>query len=121
MYADALEDSNIAHVFALNRNHSGKSIEQRQQEALEQLGRTEAAQNQKSTLWNVDFANAQTLGLSSEQIQQLQSSVTHVIYNAWIVNCEYDLAASYGFGTDTLVCRSQSTWIWDRSSRRLLR
>ena len=88
MFADALEDPNIAHVFALNRKHSGKSIQQRQKEALEQLGRKPLQMDQKSTLCDVDFADAQTLGLASDQIQQLQQSVTHVIYNAWIVNCE---------------------------------
>ncbi|KAL1943361.1 hypothetical protein VTO73DRAFT_4436 [Trametes versicolor] len=93
LLAQLLERANVAKVYALNRESSGsvQALEARQKAAFEQWGLDGALLTSgRVTLHVVDLAKT-NFGLSGEVYEEMRSSVTQIIHNAWRVDFQVSL------------------------------
>ncbi|TFY63805.1 hypothetical protein EVG20_g6168 [Dentipellis fragilis] len=89
--AHLIANPKVARIYAVNRKSSGKTLLERQKEALISRGLDPAlAVHEKVVLVETDIA-AQNLGVSAELKEELQNSVTHIIHNAWRVDFKLSL------------------------------
>jgi len=87
-----IESTTVVRVIALNRRSSNFSLSHRQELALENEGLPrDDARSSKVVLVDYD-ANSQDLGLSAATREELLSSVTCIIHNAW--NSDFTSAVS---------------------------
>ncbi|KAA1470564.1 acetyl-CoA synthetase-like protein [Dentipellis sp. KUC8613] len=89
--AHLIANPKVARVYAVNRKSNGKTLLERQKEALISRGLSSAlATHEKVVLVEADIA-AQNLGVSAGLYEELQHSVTHIIHNAWRVDFKVSL------------------------------
>ncbi|CCM03416.1 uncharacterized protein FIBRA_05547 [Fibroporia radiculosa] len=90
LLASLLEDTRIAHVYALNR---GSSLLERQQASFDSAHLPSAAlSGPKLTLISGDLGQ-DNFGLTSARCEEIKKSVTHVVHNAWRVDFNLSLAS----------------------------
>ncbi|KAI0070731.1 acetyl-CoA synthetase-like protein, partial [Panus rudis PR-1116 ss-1] len=90
LLAQLVTSPDIERVYALNRKGSGPLVE-RQKRALRARGLEEnIAESKKVFLLEVSL-DAPAMGIPSEILHQIRSSVTHIIHNAWPVNFNMSL------------------------------
>ncbi|KAJ7157757.1 putative polyketide synthase [Mycena filopes] len=87
LLAQLLSDRDVKHVYALNRQVSGGlTLADRQATALERQGLPPVlVHSQKLTLLVGNFAEADFC-ITSGMMDELRSTVTHIIHNAWRVD-----------------------------------
>ncbi|KAF7348023.1 putative polyketide synthase [Mycena sanguinolenta] len=86
LLAHLLARDDIQHVYALNRGRDGRHLLDRQAAALRIQGLSLAlAHSEKLTLIVGDLEK-ENFGISTDLMDELRSSVTHIIHNAWRVD-----------------------------------
>ncbi|KAH9851221.1 acetyl-CoA synthetase-like protein [Lenzites betulinus] len=93
LLAQLLARSDVVKVYALNREASGlvKTLETRQKAAFEQWGLdVSLLTSGKAVFHVVDLAKAH-FGVSKEAYEEMRSSVTQIIHNAWRVDFQVSL------------------------------
>ncbi|KAI0350560.1 acetyl-CoA synthetase-like protein [Trametes cingulata] len=95
LLAQLLARPDVVKVYALNRESSGsvQALEKRQREAFRQWGLDEALlDGGKAVFYAVDLAKS-NFGLSQEAYDEMRSSVTQIIHNAWRVDFQVSLSS----------------------------
>ena len=88
--AQLVADPQVSRVYAVNRAaRDGTPLLQRQKEALRARGEPEsAAEHGKVQLLEADTADEKCLGLKQELYDEIRRSITHIVHNAWRLDCE---------------------------------
>ena len=87
---NCLKSPNIKHIYALNR--SSVDPVEAQKVALERRGFDPSlAETPKLTLLNADLA-AGDLGIGELLLEELRTTVTHIIHAGWLINWSFDLS-----------------------------
>ncbi|EGN93439.1 hypothetical protein SERLA73DRAFT_172085 [Serpula lacrymans var. lacrymans S7.3] len=82
-----LSHPNVSRVYALNRgHHDGKTLVQRQEEALLNFGLDVGALDSDNVVLCEGDPASEFFNLSSALYEEMQRSVTHIIHNAWRVD-----------------------------------
>ncbi|TFY76506.1 hypothetical protein EWM64_g7507 [Hericium alpestre] len=91
--AHLVADPAVARIYAFNRKSSKQSLHDRQVEALRSRGLdTSLASSEKVVLVEADVSQ-ENLGISAELRDELRSSLTHIIHNAWPVDFKLSLGS----------------------------
>ncbi|EGN97840.1 hypothetical protein SERLA73DRAFT_109083 [Serpula lacrymans var. lacrymans S7.3] len=87
LLGELLNSAKIARVYAINRKHSsGNPLLDRQKLVLGQVGLDPAlASHPKLVLLEADVSEPE-FGLGTEKVDEMRTSVTHIIHNAWPVD-----------------------------------
>jgi hypothetical protein len=87
---DCLKRPNVKHIYALNRPSA--DLVEAQKAALERRGFDPSLMDTpKLTLLNADLA-AGDLGIGELLLEELRTTVTHIIHAGWLINWSFDLS-----------------------------
>ncbi|KAI0795720.1 acetyl-CoA synthetase-like protein [Abortiporus biennis] len=84
-------DPKVSKIYAVNRKSRGSNLKERQMETIKNNGlEDEYVDSSKTVLVEADLSKPQ-FGLTKELYEELRTSVTHIIHNAWIVDFNLNL------------------------------
>ncbi|KAH7886572.1 acetyl-CoA synthetase-like protein [Phlebopus sp. FC_14] len=88
-----IECDSVEKIYALNRSSSGKSLHQRQQQALEERGYSPSLIHCPKVVLLEGDTSRPGLALEDAVFKQLCSSITHIIHIAWPVDFDLTLTS----------------------------